>query len=62
MISMAYSRQQVVRLLRQVGLNDAAADALATLPEQVSVGDAEQFCTAHGLSKQYLADRMGGSP
>jgi hypothetical protein len=47
---MALSRQQIARLLRRAGLEDAAADALATLPDQPDVKDIEQFCVAHGLS------------
>lgn len=48
--------------LRKAGLADAAADALATLSDHVDVGEAEQFCTAHGLSKESLVNRLGGSP
>jgi hypothetical protein len=59
---MALSRQQIARLLRRAGLEDAAADALATLPDQPDVKDIEQFCVAHGLSAGFLMDRMGGSP
>jgi len=49
-------------MLRQAGLEDAAANALATLPDSVHAKDVEQFCAAHGLSVESLADRMGGSP
>jgi len=28
----------------------------------VHAKDVEQFCAAHGLSPESLADRMGGSP
>lgn len=59
---MAFSRQQIARMLRRAGLQDAAADALATLPEQADLKDVEKFCLAHGLSRGALADRMGGSP
>jgi hypothetical protein len=59
---MALSRQQIARLLRRAGLEDAAADALAALPDQPDVKDIEQFCVAHGLSVGFLMDRMGGSP
>jgi hypothetical protein len=59
---MAISRQRIVTTLRRAGLQDAANDALATLPEQVDITDAVEFCTAHGLTKESLMDRMGGSP
>ena len=59
---MAVSREQIVTMLRRAGLEDAAAEALATLPEQVGSTDAVRFCTAHGLSNESMADRMGGSP
>jgi len=59
---MALSCQQFARMLRQAGLEDAAANALATLPDPVHAKDVEQFCAAHGLSVESLADRMGGSP
>jgi hypothetical protein len=59
---MAFSRQQIARMLSRAGLQDAAADALATLPDQVDVKDIEQFCTTHGLSAGSIMDRMGGSP
>jgi hypothetical protein len=59
---MSLTRQQIARILRQAGLEDDAADALATLPEQVPAEQGEEFCTAHGLSAESLMDRMGGSP
>ncbi len=61
-VLMALSRQEIARLLRRAGLGDAAADALATLPDQPDVTDIEPFCVAHGLSPQSLMDQMGGSP
>ena len=59
---MSLSRQQIVRILRQAGLEDDAADALATLPDQVPAEKGEEFCIAHSLSAESLMDRMGGSP
>ena len=61
-VPMALSRQQIARMLRRAGLEDAAADALATLPDSVHAKDVEQFCAAHGLSVESLVDRLGGSP
>jgi hypothetical protein len=59
---MALSRREIARLLRRAGLEDAAADALATLPDRPDVKDGEKFCAAHGLSAESVMDRMGGSP
>jgi hypothetical protein len=59
---MALSRQEIARMLRQAGLQEAAADALMTLPDTVLAKDIQQFCTAHGLSVESLVDRLGGSP
>ena len=61
-VPMALSRQQIARMLRRAGLQEAAADALATLPDQVHATDIQQFCAAHGLSVESLVDRLGGSP
>lgn len=60
-VSMALSRQQIAEVLRRAGLEDAAADALATLPDDVHAKDVEQFCAAHGLSREFLVDLMGSS-
>lgn len=43
---MALSRQEIARLLRQTELEDAAANALATLPDQPDAKDIEQLCTS----------------
>ena len=59
---MALSRQEIARSLRRAGLEDAAADALATLPDQPDAKDIEQFRAAHGLSAEFVMDLMGGSP
>jgi len=61
-VHVAISRQQIVQRLRRAGLNAAADDAEATLPEQVSAEVVDQFCTSHSLSVASLMDRMGGSP
>jgi hypothetical protein len=46
----------------RAGLEDAAADALVTLPDQPDAKDLEPFCAAHWLSADSVMDRMGGSP
>lgn len=59
---MVLSRQEIARLLRRAGLKDAAADALATLPDHPDVKNIEEFGAAHGLSVELVMDLMGGSP
>ena len=59
---MTYSRQEIAKILRRAGLEDAAADALVTLPDQPDAKDLEPFCAAHWLSADSVMDRMGGSP
>ena len=59
---MTFSRQEIVRTLRRAGMEDAAAAALTTLPEQMDDRAVEKFCTAYGLTLESLVDRMGGSP
>jgi hypothetical protein len=59
---MTFSRQEIVKMLRRAGLEDAAAAALATLPEQMDDKAVERFCAARGLTPESLVDRMGGSP
>jgi hypothetical protein len=55
-------REQIASVLRRAGLQDAAADALATLPENPSDEEVEQFCIAHGLSAEAVMNLMGSSP
>jgi hypothetical protein len=58
----SFSREGMVKTLRQAGMEAAAAAVVATLPEQLEGKEVEKFCTAHGLTLESLADRMGGSP
>jgi hypothetical protein len=55
-------REQIASVLRRAGLQDVAADALATLPENPSDDEVEQFCIAHGLSAETVMNLMGSSP
>ena len=59
---MDLSRQQIVTVLRRTGMSDVADELLRTLPEDADTRTIEQFCAAHGLSRQSLVERMGGSP
>jgi len=57
----ALSRQEIVGVLRRAGLSDLATEA-ASLPDPVSSEEIAEFCKAHGLSVEWLTNRMGGSP
>ena len=59
---MAYSRQWLVDTLRRLGYTQAADDALRVLPDQIDVKRLEEFGDQHGISRDELIDRMGGSP
>jgi hypothetical protein len=60
---MAVPRQSIVDMFHRVGMNEAAAAALSTLPDPVDEKEADRFCKEHGLpSMGSLTDRMGGSP
>jgi hypothetical protein len=56
------SRQEIIQMLRRAGLADVAAAAQTSLPDPVDAKALDQFCGRYGLSRQYLIDRMGGSP
>jgi hypothetical protein len=53
---------EIVKMLRRARMEDAAAAALATLPEQMDDKTVEKFRTVFGLTRESLMDRMGGSP
>lgn len=59
---MAQDRQWLVDSLRHVGLTQAAEDAERELPEQVSLEEIQKFADRHGISRDEIISRMGGSP
>jgi len=59
---MGYSRQWVVDTLRRLGYQRAADEALRVLPDQIDLRQLEEFGDQHGISRDALIDRMGGSP
>jgi len=59
---MAYSRQWVVDTLRHLGFTQAAEDALRDLPEEIDAQQLREFGDRHGISRDTLTERMGGSP
>jgi hypothetical protein len=59
---MAYDREWVIRILRQLGYEQEADEAAQVLPDQVSSEELEAFGDKHGISRGAIIDQMGGSP
>jgi hypothetical protein len=56
------ARQQVIDALHRMGLPQEADNALRELPDPVESEQVALFCDRHGLSRDELVSRMGGSP
>ena len=59
---MSESLEHVVTVLKRTGLTQLAEEAQRTLPDPVDRKDLERFAAIHGLSPEYMTDRMAGSP
>jgi hypothetical protein len=59
---MPYDRQWLIDMLRSLGYSKEADEAAQELPDQIPVGQLQQFADRHGLSRDDLISRMGGSP
>jgi hypothetical protein len=59
---MPQDRQWLVDTLRRLGYSQAADDAERELPDQVSLEEIQKFADRHGLSRDEVVSRMGGSP
>ena len=59
---MAYRRQWVADMLRSLGYQQEADEALRVLPEEFDLQRLQEFGDQHGISRGELMDRMGGSP
>jgi hypothetical protein len=57
-----YSRQWVVDILRSLGYQQEADEAAQVLPEDVDREQLEKLADQHGISRDELISRMGGSP
>jgi hypothetical protein len=60
--AVAQDRQWLVDVLRQLGYQEAADDAARELPDKVSLKEMEDFGDRHGIGRDELVNRMGGSP
>ena len=59
---MGYSKEWLVRALRQLGYSQEADEALRVLPDEIDREQLVEFGDRYGLDSSMLTDRMGGSP
>jgi hypothetical protein len=59
---MSYDRQWLVGLLRSLGFSEEADEAAQELPDQIPLEQLEHFADQHGISRDEIISRMGGSP
>lgn len=59
--SQSWQREHVVEILRKTGYADEAEEAGRTLPQSVDMEQILEFARDHGLSRDELISRMGGS-
>ena len=59
---MQYNRQYVIDSLRRFGYQQLADEALRDLPDPVDLDELQAWCLRHGLTRDDLISRMGGSP
>ena len=62
MVAMEYSRQHVVDVLRSAGWSDLADEASRVLPDPIDIDRLVAWGIQHGVSKDDLISRFGGSP
>jgi hypothetical protein len=56
------SKHEIIRVLRNAGLEHVAEEAERTLPDEVDIERAVEFGVRHGITRDELISRMGGSP
>jgi hypothetical protein len=61
-ITVSIPKHEIVRVLRNAGLEDAAEEAARTLPDEVDIERAVEFGKRHGITRDELISGMGGSP
>jgi hypothetical protein len=57
-----WSRQYVVDELNRLGYAGLADEASRDLPDPVDITRLQGWCMQHGLSRDDVISRMGGSP
>jgi hypothetical protein len=55
-------RQHVVDELNRLGYRELAGEASRDLPDPVDSNRLEAWCMEHGLTRDEVMSRMGGSP
>lgn len=56
------TKDEIVRLLQSVGLPQVAEEAQRELPDEFDLERAVEFGARHGITRDELISRMGGSP
>jgi hypothetical protein len=59
---MAYSRREIVEILRRTGYKELADEAERDLPDPVESDQLQAFAQAHNIDRDSVIDEMGGSP
>jgi hypothetical protein len=59
---MEVTRRHVMRILREAGLPEVAEEAERILPDPVPYEQAESLLAQHGITRDELVSRHGGSP
>ena len=62
MTAVQFGRQEVVDMLRRAGLREIADEAMRNLPDPVDLDRIEEWGARHGITRDGLISRMGGSP
>ncbi|HUB41153.1 MAG TPA: hypothetical protein VMA72_20110 [Streptosporangiaceae bacterium] len=57
-----YRKQHVIDLLNRQGYSQLAEEAQRVLPDPVDVDRLAEWAIKHGLTRDGLISRMGGSP
>jgi hypothetical protein len=56
------SMQYVVDELNRLGYRELAGEASRDLPDPVDINQLEAWCMQHGLTRDEVISRLGGSP
>jgi hypothetical protein len=57
-----YTKQEIVRMLRNAGYLDEAEQAVSELPDSVDLAYVQEWAMRHGITRDTLISEMGGSP
>jgi hypothetical protein len=57
-----FSKTDVIAIMRRLGYEEAADEAVRVLPDPVDLETVQEFGDQHGISHDELISRSGGSP